>query len=69
MNTDSILERLNDERRLLARQLAAIDQALNTLGGNNGSPRKGRRHLSAQARANIIAAQKKRWAAWRKKKR
>jgi hypothetical protein len=67
MNTDSILEILNAERNVLAKQLAALDQALNALGGRNGNPRKARRHLSAQARAKIIAAQKKRWAAWRKK--
>jgi hypothetical protein len=66
MNTDSILKILNAERNVLAKQLAALDQAVNALGGRNG-PRKARRQLSAQARAKIVAAQKKRWAAWWKK--
>jgi hypothetical protein len=67
MNTD-IINLLTDARSQLLKQLAAIDQALNALGGHNGGPRKGRRRLSAEARNRIIAAQKKRWVAWKRQK-
>lgn len=67
MNTDSILEVLNEERRELVRQVAGLDQALNALRG--GKRRSPKRVLSTAARARIATAQKKRWAAWRKKRK
>lgn len=57
-----------DRRNRELEQLTAARQALTTLAhprsGNHGS----RRHMmSAAARARISAAQKARWAVWKKK--
>jgi hypothetical protein len=51
---------------------AELKRALRILEANgyglrNGRGRGGRRHLSVAARHRIATAQKKRWAAWRKK--
>lgn len=61
-----IIRHLKQER---ARIDAAV-RALTTLGTTFGPRiRKGRRKLSAAARARIAAAQRKRWARWKKGKK
>jgi hypothetical protein len=56
-----VLKQLQRERVRLAAQLSHIDQALSALGAD-GSARK----ISTAARRRIAAAQKLRWAKWRK---
>jgi hypothetical protein len=68
-----LLNMLHEERACLLRKLAAVDAAIHALNGSNvatviaavtgvkaGKKRKWK--MSAAARANISAAQKKRWA-------
>jgi len=60
-----LLNMLHDERASLARKLAGVDAAIAALNGSSGSaaPAKAAvKKLSAEARAKISAAQKKRWA-------
>jgi hypothetical protein len=72
------LEKLDDQRRALIASIRAAADALVSgapdsggAGVGNGRTAKGGRRkgftLSAEARAKIAAAQKKRWAARRKK--
>jgi len=58
-----LLSMLHHERAALARKLAGVDAAISALNGS-AAPKaaKGRRTMSAAARARISAAQKKRWA-------
>ncbi len=64
---DDEIGRLEQVRSLLAGTKRNVTQAATsfTFGANQGKPRK-RRRLSAEARARISAAQKKRWAAQKK---
>ena len=59
----NLLTMLHVERTTLVRKLAGIDAAISALNGT-AAPKaaKGRRTMSATARARISAAQKKRWA-------
>jgi hypothetical protein len=61
------ISRLEQVRSLLAGTKGDVTQAATSFafGANQGKPRK-RRRLSAEARARIAAAQKKRWAAQKK---
>ena len=58
----SILELLKAERDRLDCAIAILEGGANHAGRRGGA----RRVLSAEARANIIKAQKARWAKWRK---
>ena len=65
MDTEQIIEALQAER-------LRIDKAIAALGGSSrqargGQGRRGPRHMSAEARRRISEAQKRRWAAQRKK--
>ena len=64
------LVQLRRKRALIQSQLQQIDTALGALGvlAKSGTGSPGSRRMSAAARARIAAAQKKRWAAWRKKR-
>jgi hypothetical protein len=59
-----LLNMLHHERATLVRKLAGVDAAISALNGGSAAPKavKGRRSMSAAARARISAAQKKRWA-------
>ena len=58
-----LLKMLHDERATLVRKLAGVDAAISALnGGAAPKAAKGKRAMSAAARAKISAAQKKRWA-------
>ena len=64
MNTDLLLEEVKKE-------IKRLQQVVDLLEGSS-SPRsrgKAKRHLSRKARAAIAAAQKKRWAEVRAKKK
>jgi hypothetical protein len=64
---DEIL-RLQQVRHLLAGANGHVTHAATSFAlGTNQSKARRRRHLSTEARARISAAQKKRWAAQRKK--
>jgi hypothetical protein len=64
---DDEIGRLQQVRSLLAgTQTSVANTATSfTFGANQTKPRK-RRHLSAEARERIAAAQRKRWAAQKK---
>ena len=68
MDTNSLLSSIDAE-------LSKLREARNLLAGQDGQVRRkpGRpakkRVVSADARARIAAAQKKRWAAWKKAKK
>ncbi len=67
-NVKGVLVQLDKERGQLEAQLRRVTEALSALKGV-GSPAGGkgrRRHLSRAALARIRAAQKLRWAKWRK---
>jgi len=73
LDTEQIIGLLNAERERIDRAIAALEggnspkrasAASVTSGGSQ--PRK-RRHMSAEARRRISEAQKKRWAAQKKK--
>jgi hypothetical protein len=58
----------------LDKQIARLREARNLLAGDSSAPRRGRkpgkkRVLTAEARAKMAAAQKRRWAAYHKKKK
>ena len=55
-----IVKQLKQERNRVAEQLSGLNAALAALSGPNGTRKGGT--LSAQARAKIAAAQRKRWA-------
>lgn len=61
----NILELMKAERDRLDRAIAILEGGANYAGRRGG----GRRVLSAEARANIIKAQKARWAKWRKEQK
>ena len=57
----NVIAVLNEERARVAHRLAALDAAIKALGHESVVKAK-RKKLSAEARARISAAQKKRWA-------
>jgi len=58
-----IVAQLKTERDKAARQLNALDTAISALSGLNSTrATRGRRTMSAAARARISASQKARWA-------
>ena len=67
-NITAVLKQLKAERDNVERQVKQLDSALSALGGLNGAGRGrgGHRKLSAAARESIAAAQRKRWAKWKK---
>ena len=64
---DDEISRLEQVRSLLAGTKGSVTHAATSFvfGANQAKPRK-RRHLSAEARERIAAAQRKRWAAQKK---
>lgn len=68
----NIVKQLKKERDRVDRQLSGLNAAISAFAGVYGgkaSPTRKRRKLSAKARAKISAAQKKRWAKVRAKKK
>jgi hypothetical protein len=54
-------------------EIAVLTQVRGLLTSKSPGPKRGRpawkkRRMSAEAREKIVAVQKKRWAAWKKKK-
>jgi len=69
----AVIASIQEERNRLALQVAELDRALASLNGiGDGVTRRrhgGTRVLSPAARRRIAAAQKARWAAWRKQRK
>jgi hypothetical protein len=63
-NLSAIVKQLKRERQLVQKQLAGVDAALRAFAKayRGAGPRRKRRKLSVKARAKIAAAQRKRWA-------
>jgi hypothetical protein len=65
-NLKVVLQQLRSKRADLESNMKQIDIALTALGSLNGARRKGKRNLSAAARNRIAAAQRARWAKWKR---
>ena len=71
-NLTIVIKQLQVQRNKIQEQLSQVTaavEALNGLGGNrvrSATARGPRRVMSASARRRIVAAQKARWAKWRK---
>jgi hypothetical protein len=66
----SIVKQLKAERDRVAKQLSGMDAALRAFANvyTDGQPIRKRRKLSLAARRKIAAAQRARWAKFRKSK-
>ena len=70
MQLAGVVVQLRSERERLANELSRVDEALRALGGlisTNGASRP-RRAMSIGGRKRIAAAQRARWAKWKKRK-
>ena len=67
-NLSSIVKQLKQERDRVATQLSGLDAALTAFAGaySGTKPIRKRRKMSAKSRAKIAAAQRRRWAKFRK---
>lgn len=70
VTVSNIVKQLKMERDRVERQLSGLNAALSAFAGvyAGTKPTRKRRTLSAKARANIVAAQRKRWAKYRANK-
>jgi hypothetical protein len=57
-----LLKMLHVERATVAKRLAGLEAAIEALGGKSALVKKPKRTMSAEARAKISAAAKRRWA-------
>jgi hypothetical protein len=70
MSIAAALNELKNQRQRLEGQLRQVENAITSLNSlNGGSVARGRRKISAAGRARIVAAQKKRWAKVKAKKK
>jgi hypothetical protein len=67
-NVSSIVKQLKKERDRVQTQLKGIDAALTAFATVYRMPRRARRVMSLTARKKIAAAQRRRWATFRKSK-
>ncbi len=67
-NLSSLVKQLRKERDRVAKQLSGMDAAIKAFAGvySGGKPTRKRRKMSAKSRAKIAAAQRARWAKYRK---
>jgi len=74
-NLTAVFTQLRQQREQLNSQLSHLDQAIQALSRLNGAAGlntgrgTGGRRMSASARARIAAAQRKRWAKWKKQQK
>jgi hypothetical protein len=64
-----VLSQLQNERTRFTARLNHLNDAVSALTSVSGKRRVGRRKMSAAAIARIRAAQKARWAKWRKQQK
>jgi len=69
MRLQQAITGLTKKRKALAAELAKVTTAIQALRGGDRFLVRRRRILSASARKRIAAAQRRRWAQWRKQKR
>jgi hypothetical protein len=70
-NLSGIVKQLKKERDRVEQQLSGLNAALAAFAGvyrGTAKPGRKRRKMSAKSRATIAAAQKRRWAKFRKSK-
>jgi hypothetical protein len=66
-NLSSLLKQLKKERDRVEKQLSGLNAALTAFAGvYGGKPIRKRRKMSAKSRDKIAAAQRRRWAKFRK---
>jgi hypothetical protein len=67
-NVSSIIAQLKQERDRVEKQLSGLNAALRAFANiySGGKPIRKRRKMSATSRAKIAAAQRRRWAKYRK---
>jgi hypothetical protein len=67
-NLSSLVKQLKQERDRVEKQLSGLNAALTAFAGvySKGQPIRKRRKMSAKRRAKIAAAQRARWAKYRK---
>lgn len=69
-NVSSIIAQLKQERDRVERQLSGLNAALTAfVNVYGGKPNRKRRKMSAKSRAKIAAAQRRRWAKVRAKRK
>lgn len=67
-NVSSIITQLKKERDRVEKQLKGLDAALTAFATMYRMPKRARRVMSLAARKKIAAAQRARWAKFRKSK-
>jgi hypothetical protein len=69
-NVSSIMKQLKQERDRVEKQLSGLNAALTAFANvySGGKPVRKRRKMSVESRAKIAAAQRRRWAKFRKTK-
>jgi hypothetical protein len=68
-NLSSIMKQLKQERDRVEKQLSGLNAALTAFAGvYGGKPTRKRRKMLAKSRAKIAAAQRRRWAKFKKSK-
>jgi len=67
-DVSSITKQLKQERDRVEKQLSGLNAALTAFANvyGRGKPTRKRRKMSAKSRAKIAAAQRRRWAKFRK---
>jgi len=65
-NLAGVVQQLRKERDQAAKVLKSLDAAITALGGGSFGRRAGTRKISTAGRARIAAAQKARWAKFRR---
>jgi hypothetical protein len=67
-NLSSLVKQLKQERDRVEKQLSGLNAALTAFANvySGGKPSRKRRKMSAKSRAKIAAAQRARWAKYRK---
>ena len=68
-STSGIVKRLKRERDQVKKQLSSLNAAISAFVSVYSGGKPKRRTMSAKARAKIAAAQRKRWAAWKAKRK
>jgi hypothetical protein len=70
-NLSSIMKQLKKERDRVKRELSGLEAALTAFASaySGTKPSRKRRKMSAKSRAKIAAAQRRRWAKFRAKRK
>jgi hypothetical protein len=68
-NLSGIITQLKKERARVEQQLSGLNAALTAFAGAYTKPIRKRRKMSAKSRAKIPAAQRRRWAKYKAKRK